>query len=89
MEARQVLTCFVFNTKERAMRITTTDPISGADVKNPDTHPFVIEGRGEGALKIYFENEENKKAYLDIQTEHPGEDFTTNLDNPARMGSET
>ncbi|MCR4300934.1 MAG: hypothetical protein NUV51_04930 [Sulfuricaulis sp.] len=49
----------------------------------------MIEGKGEGALKIYFENEENKKAYLDIQTEHPGEDFTTNLDNPARMGSET
>lgn len=71
------------------MRITTTDPISGADVKNPETHPFVIEGKGEGALKIYFESEENKRAYLDIQTEHPGEDFTTNLDNPARMGSET
>lgn len=70
------------------MRISTTDPISGADVKNPDRSPFVIEGQGEGALKIYFENEENRKAYLEIQTEHPGEDFTTNLDNPARMGTE-
>ncbi len=64
------------------MRITTTDPISGADVKNLEKSPFVLEGKGENALKIYFENEENKKAYLEIQTEHPGEDFTTNLNNP-------
>ena len=70
------------------MRISTTDPISGTDVKNTDGSPFVIEGEGEGALKIFFENEENKKSYLEIQTEHPGNDFTTNLDNPSRMGTE-
>ena len=70
------------------MRIETTDPISGFTIKNPEGRPFVIEGQGEGALKIYFENEEDKKAYLEIATEHPGEDFTTNLDNPARMGTE-
>lgn len=64
------------------MRISTTDPISLREVPNPGTHPFVIEGTGDNALKIYFENEDNKKAYLDIQTEHPGKDFTTNLDNP-------
>jgi hypothetical protein len=78
----------LFQVKEHAMRISTTDPISGADIKNPEGCPFVLEGKGEGALKIYFENEDNKKAYLEIQTEHPGEDFTTNLDNPARMGTE-
>jgi YHS domain-containing protein len=71
------------------MRITTTDPISGADVKDLENSPFVLEGKGDNALKIYFENEENKNAYLDIQTEHPGEDFKTNLDNPSKMGSET
>ena len=71
------------------MRIETTDPISGVTLKNPEGRPYVIEGQGDGALKIFFENEENKKAYLDIATEHPGEDFTTNLDNPSRMGSET
>lgn len=48
------------------MRITTTDPISGADVKSLEKSPFVLEGKGENALKIYFENEENKNAYLDI-----------------------
>lgn len=64
------------------MRTETTDPISGNTVKNPDKCPFVVEGKGDNALKIYFENEENKKAYLEIETEHPGEDFTTNLDNP-------
>lgn len=70
------------------MRVQTTDPISGVTIKNPEGYPYVIEGEGEGALKIYFENEENKKAYLEIETEHPGRDFTTNLDNPAPMGKE-
>ena len=57
-------------------------PHHPAEVPNPATHPFVVEGAGENALKIYFENEDNKRAYLDIATEHPGKDFTTNLNNP-------
>jgi hypothetical protein len=74
---------FVNIRKEMAMRVSTTDPITLREVPNPATHPFVIEGAGENALKIYFENEDNKKAYLEIATEHPGKDFTTNLNNPA------
>ncbi len=70
------------------MRIETTDPITGITIKDPENHPFVIEGTGENALKIYFENEESKKEYLSIAVEHPGEDFTTNLDNPQKMGQE-
>lgn len=68
--------------QEVAMRIETTDPITGNTVKNPEGHPFVIEGTGENALKIYFETEASKKEYLEVAVEHPGEDFTTNLDNP-------
>lgn len=68
------------------MRIETTDPITGSTIKDPEGHPFVIEGQGENALKIYFESEESKKAYLEI--EHPGEDFSVNLDNPAPMGEQ-
>ena len=64
------------------MRISTTDPISGADIKNPEGRPFVIEGKGEGALKIYFENEDNKKAYLEIQPDPRGEVSPTNLNTP-------
>ena len=64
------------------MIISTTDPISLMDVQDPESHPFVIEGEGDNALKIYFENEENKKAYLGIEVEHPGEDLETNQDNP-------
>ena len=44
--------------------------------------------RAKAHSKIYFENEANKKAYLEIETEHPGKDFTTNLDNPSKMGDE-
>lgn len=70
------------------MRIETTDPITGNTIKDPEGHPFVIEGQGDNALKIYFESEESKKAYLEIEVEHPGEDFSVNLDNPAPMGEQ-
>ncbi|UCB56128.1 MAG: hypothetical protein JSW45_06250 [Thiotrichales bacterium] len=48
------------------MRISTLDPISMNDVTDIDNAPFVIEGDGPNALKIYFENEANKAEYLDI-----------------------
>jgi len=70
------------------MMISTTDPITLRDIKDPETHPFVIEGTGDNALKIFFESEETRKAYLDIEVEHPGEDFTTNLDNPQPMAGD-
>jgi hypothetical protein len=49
------------------------------DVADPEHHPYVV----EGDLKIYFESEESKQAYMDLQVEHPGKDFQVNLDNPA------
>lgn len=59
------------------MIISTTDPISLVEVQNPESHPFVMEGEGANALKIYFENEENKNTYLGIfDLDHPGEDVT-------------
>ena len=48
------------------MIITTTDPITGEDIRNPEFKPFVIEGRGHLAIKIYFESEETRRQYLDI-----------------------
>lgn len=64
------------------MIITTTDPMTGEDIVHPETKPFVIEGKGHLAVKIYFESEETRRAYLDIEVQHPGLDFTVNLDNP-------
>jgi len=64
------------------MRISTTDPITMQDVRDPIRHPFVIEGEGDNALKIYFESEATKKVYQELEVEHPGKDFTVNLDNP-------
>ncbi|MEJ2179568.1 MAG: hypothetical protein P8Y28_03825 [Gammaproteobacteria bacterium] len=63
------------------MIISTTDPISLTEVQNPESHPFVVEGDGENALKIYFENEENKSIYLGIDAEHQEEDFEPKPDN--------
>jgi len=53
------------------MRVTSTDPISGNDVVDLDNAPYVIEGDGDDALKIYFESEENKASYLDIESKTP------------------
>ncbi|MBT8439263.1 MAG: hypothetical protein KJO91_06010, partial [Gammaproteobacteria bacterium] len=36
------------------MRISTLDPISMNDVNDIANAPYVIEGRGSNALKIYF-----------------------------------
>lgn len=46
------------------MNIHTLDPITLNDVTDLENSPFVIEGEGTGALKIYFESEENKAEYL-------------------------
>lgn len=53
------------------MRITTTDPISGKDVTDLENAPFVIEGNGEDALKIYFESQKNRANYLEIEPKTP------------------
>jgi len=68
---------------EVIMRVETTDPITGNTIKNLEGHPFVMEGAGPNALKIYFDTEASKKTYLEIGIEHPGKDFTVNLNNPA------
>ena len=53
------------------MRVTSTDPISGNDVVDLENAPYVIEGNGDDALKIYFESEENKASYLEIESKTP------------------
>lgn len=70
------------------MRIETTDPITGITLPDVTGHPSVIEGEGDNALKIYFENEASRSEYLGIGVEYPGTDFSINLDNPAPMGGD-
>ena len=48
------------------MIVSTTDPISMQDVTDLENAPYVIEGQGPNALKIYFQSEANKAEYLDI-----------------------
>ena len=49
------------------MRQTTLDPISLEDVTNLEQAPFVVEGEGANAIKIYFQSEENKREYLALE----------------------
>ncbi len=53
------------------MRVTTRDPMTGRDVSDWKNAPFVLEGEGENALKIYFESEQSRQEYLEIQPRVP------------------
>jgi len=44
--------------------VTTIDPVTGNKVPDPEHHPFVVEGSGMAAMKIYFESEETRHTYL-------------------------
>ena len=57
------------------MITTTLDPITLNDVTDLEKAPFVIEGEGDGALRIYFESEENKQAYLNTKV-HGSDDLS-------------
>jgi len=47
------------------MIISTKDPISMNDITDIEKAAYVVEGDGNNALIIYFENEANKAEYLD------------------------
>lgn len=54
------------------MIVTTIDPVTGNKVTDLEHHPFVVEGSGVAAMKIYFESEETKRTYLMAQPDDPG-----------------
>lgn len=49
------------------MITVTRDPITLNDVTDLDNAPYVIEGSGGGAMKIYFESEANRQEYLAME----------------------
>ena len=61
------------------MITTTLDPITLNDVTDLENAPYVIEGEGDGALRIYFESEENKQEYLNTAVH--GSDYMSGLKN--------
>ena len=48
------------------MIITTTDPITGEHLQHLSRKPYVIEGEGCLAVKIYFESEQTRLSYLNL-----------------------
>lgn len=46
---------------------TTTDPIFLREVPDPENHPCVYDGDGDNGLEIYFENDENRRIYLETK----------------------
>lgn len=57
------------------MITSTLDPISMNEVADLENAPYVIEGEGDNALKIYFESEANRQEYLDIPV-HSSDDIS-------------
>jgi hypothetical protein len=52
--------------EEASLIITTTDPITGEHLHNLNAKPFIVEGEGRLAVKIYFESEETRNAYINM-----------------------
>lgn len=46
------------------MRIITTDPISGNEVKDLENAPYIIDRSGHKHIKIYFDSEQNLNEYV-------------------------
>lgn len=59
------------------MHIDTLDPISMNEVTVLTGAPYVVEGGGYSSLIIYFENEANRRLYLEL----------SGLSGIARMGA--
>jgi hypothetical protein len=55
--------------------ITTTDPITGEHLQTLRFKPYVIEGNGRLAVKVYFESEETRRTYMQ-QHSHQEEEFS-------------
>jgi hypothetical protein len=56
------------------MRVTTTDPMTLNDVTDLASAPFLVQGSGEQAMKIYFESTESRDAYLEFLGEDTSPD---------------
>jgi hypothetical protein len=54
--------------------VNTIDPITGRDIWNLAEHPSIVDGN----LTIYFESEENKDVYEQMQLNHPFSHFRSN-----------
>ncbi len=53
------------------MIVTTIDPVTGNKVTDLEHHPFIVEGSGVAATKIYFESEETRRQYLESHEAYP------------------
>jgi Ulp1 family protease len=72
--ANWVATAAMLRDQEQSRRLhepaymnNSIDPITGRDIKNLATHPYL----NDGMLTIYFESEETRQAYMDTPVDHP------------------
>ncbi len=61
---------------------STTDPITGFDITNPEDRPHVVEGDKATGLTIYFETKGTRQTYLEMPVERPEQDMSKTLSNP-------
>lgn len=52
---------------EPGYMISTIDPITGRDIEDLEGRPYIV----DGAMVMYFESVETRKAYLDTPVDHP------------------
>lgn len=52
---------------EPGSRVTSTDPMTGYEIKDIAYHPCLVDGN----LTMYFESVDSRKAYQDMPLNHP------------------
>lgn len=50
---------------------TTTDPMTLTDVGSPDQHLRLYEGDAENGLEIFFQSEQSRQDYINLQPHDP------------------
>jgi hypothetical protein len=60
----------------------TIDPITGRNIEKPEGHPCIHVADEFHDLTVYFESEQTKQQFMDVQVEHPESEMRHTLDNP-------
>ena len=60
----------------------TIDPITQRNIEHPEGHPYIHVADESHDLTVYFESEDTKQQFLNLEVEHPESGMHETLDNP-------
>jgi hypothetical protein len=67
-------------------RISTTDPITLRDIPDPYGLPYIVESDADGDVTIYFESQQTRQMYMNMQVENSAQDSSENMNSMETKG---